>query len=373
MKRLKFEINILLPLIIFMFLSIISIYSATTYLPNYLKDLYLKQLIFYFLGFILAIIILLKGNELIVKNIWFLYLGINLLLVALLFFGIDINGSKSWIIIGDYISFQPSEFMKIVLILSLASILEKDDQSKSKKTLINEFKLILKVLLVLLIPSILTFLQPDTGAVIIYFVIAIFMLFVKGIKLRWFTYFLGVIGLMVGSVLIVYFVDKDLFIKILGTNFFYRLDRLFNWTQGSGMQLENSLLAISGAGFLGFGFNKTPIYFPEPQTDFIFSTYASNFGFMGAIFLLVLIIYFLVNLINLTKRKNNNFNKYVIFGIVGMLSYQQIQNIGMTIGLLPITGITLPFISYGGSSLLSYMILVGLVFNIAYEANYYHN
>lgn len=373
MKRLKFELNILLPIIIFMILSVISIYSATTYLPSYLKDIYIKQIIFYFLGFILSFFILTRGNEVFIKNIWFLYISINILLLSLLFFGITINGSKSWIIIGSYFSFQPSEFMKIVLIILLASILDKDDKSKKEKSLLDEFKLIIKVLLILLVPCILTFLQPDTGAVIIYFIITLFMLFIKGIRLRWFMYLLLVLGLLLGSILGIYLLEKDLFIKMFGTSFFYRMDRILNWTSGSGMQLENSILAIGSAGLLGFGFNKTPIYFPEPQTDFIFSTYASNFGFIGSLFLLILMIYFLINLINLVQRKANNLNKYIVFGIIGMLFYQQIQNIGMTIGLLPITGITLPFISYGGSSLLSYMILMGIVFNISYETNYYHN
>ena len=117
---------------------------------------------------------------------------------------------------------------------------------------------------------------------------------------------------------------------------------------------------------LGQGFNHTPIYFPEPQTDFIFAVFSSNFGFIGSVILLVLILFFDLNLINLAKN-SNLINKYIIAGILGMLVYQQFQNIGMTLGIIPITGITLPFISYGGSSLLSYMIIVALTLNISKE------
>ena len=131
------------------------------------------------------------------------------------------------------------------------------------------------------------------------------------------------------------------------------------------MQLTNALTGIGSAGIFGFGFNNTPIYFPEPQTDFIFSVFATNYGFIGSTLLLILIIYFDINIIKIGINVKSEQEKYVIAGIIGMLLYQQIQNIGMNIGLLPITGITLPFISYGGSSLLSYMITIGLMLNIS--------
>ena len=115
----------------------------------------------------------------------------------------------------------------------------------------------------------------------------------------------------------------------------------------------------------GFGFNNTPIYFPEPQTDFIFSVFATNYGFIGVSFLLILIIYFDINIIKIGMNVRSKQEKYIISGILGMLLYQQVQNIGMNIGLLPITGITLPFISYGGSSLISYMIIIGFILNIS--------
>ena len=121
------------------------------------------------------------------------------------------------------------------------------------------------------------------------------------------------------------------------------------------------------------GINHTPIYFPEPQTDFIFAVYANNFGFTGSLFLIILITIFDIKLINIAIKNSSLINKYIISGIVGMLIYQQLQNIGMTLGLMPITGITLPFISYGGSSLLSYMIMMGIIFNIANQNIRYTN
>jgi cell division protein FtsW (lipid II flippase) len=175
------------------------------------------------------------------------------------------------------------------------------------------------------------------------------------------------LGLAVGSVVFIYFYSQEMFINIFGSSFFLRVDRLLDWSSSSGYQLENGLAAIGSGGLFGHGLNNTPIYFPEPQTDFIFAVYASNFGFVGSCFLICLIAYFDIKLIHLSIKTSNCINKYIISGIIGMLIYQQVQNIGMTVGLLPITGITLPFISYGGSSLLSYMLMLGFIFNISNE------
>ena len=125
------------------------------------------------------------------------------------------------------------------------------------------------------------------------------------------------------------------------------------------------MAAIGSAGIFGHGYNKTPIYFPESSTDFIFAVFASNFGFIGVLVLLGIIIYLDINIIKLTRKKIEDTDKFIVAGILGMLIFQQIQNIGMTVGLLPITGITLPFVSYGGSSLLSYMLMVGIIINIS--------
>ena len=232
---------------------------------------------------------------------------------------------------------------------------------------------LIKIAIVVLVPSILTFMQPDTGVVLIYLLITFVMLFISGIRYRWLLIIIGVAVFFVALVLGIYFISQDLFIKIFGTSFFLRVDRLLDWSNQSGYQLDNSLSAIGSAGLFGHGLTTNPIYFPEAQTDFIFAVYASHFGFIGSVFLLALLALFDIRLITLALKTNKLVNKYVIAGIVGMLIYQQIQNIGMTFGLLPITGITLPFISYGGSSLLSYMLAMGLIFNISNEEMRYTN
>lgn len=363
-KKIILDKTLILYVSIFAIISLISIYSASMYLSKTLGNLVLKQAMWYAVGILFIFIIYKLKISFFIKISPYIYLFNVILLLGLLFVGPVINGSRCWYIIEGIGSFQPSEFMKISLVLIEAYIIDKFS-SKEKNTK-NEFKLIALIFIVFLIPSILTFLEPDTGAVIIYFIITLLMLFISGIRLRWFIIGISMLIIVVASFLAFFFLKQDMFIKIFGSDFFYRIDRVINWQNGSGMQLENSLAAIGSSGILGHGFNKTPLYFPEAGTDFIFSVYASNFGLIGSCIFILLVMLFDIHLIKVGMNSKNIY-KYIISGILGIFIYQQIQNISMTLGLLPITGITLPFISYGGSSLLSYMILIGFVISIYNE------
>lgn len=352
-------------LFIFYIISIISIKSASMYLSSDLGNLLIKQTIWYLIGLFFIFIIIKFDNKFFYKYSFFIYIVNCILLLGLFFLATPINGSKCWYNLFGF-SFQPSEFMKISLILVYSRIIG-DFNKKRKIRFKDEIILLLKVLIILIIPSILTFLEPDTGAILIYLIITLFCLFISKIRSRWFV--LGFSFILIFSFIFFYFYfyHQDIFINILGNDFFYRMDRIINWKNGSGMQLENSMVAISASGLLGFGFNNTPIYFPEAGTDFIFGVFASNYGFVGSSLFIIFLVLFDIYLINLCNKRINYRDKTLIIGVVGIIFYQQVQNISMTIGLLPITGITLPFISYGGSSLISYMILIGLILNITKE------
>ncbi len=363
----KIDIGLLITLLCFFIISLLTINSAQQLLPSYQQTLVIKQGIWYLIGFVLAFLIMYIGNNFIYKNIWWLY-GIGvLMLIALLLFAEPIHEAKCWFTIPGIGAIQPSEFMKIILIITLGVLINDFNDKHNTPSIKEEFLFLLKIIGIVFIPSVLTFLQPDTGVVLIYILITITMLFISGIRIRWFMILATILILIIGLILGIYFINNNLFIKIFGTSFFLRIDRILDWSNASGYQLLNGLSAIGSGGLFGYGFNKTPIYFPEPHTDFIFAVFANNVGFIGSIFLLSIITYFDIKLINLALKTKNKTNKYIISGIIGMLLYQQIQNIGMTLGLLPITGITLPFISYGGSSLLSYMIMIGMIFNISKE------
>ncbi|CDE74408.1 putative uncharacterized protein [Clostridium sp. CAG:451] len=370
-KKNKIDYSILGFVFIFFLISVVTINSALTYLPSDVGNLALKQVIWYGVGLLLVFIIFKVKNEYLYRNAWFFYILCNLLLLCLLLFAPAINNSKCWFIIPKIGSFQPSEFTKISLMLVLGTMINNFRLDYEEPSIKEEFMFLLKTFIVVLIPSILTFLEPDTGVVIIYFIIYVSMLFASGIRLRWFIILGGIILLAIGLVLGCYFTSEKLFVSIFGNNLYYRFERVFNWKSGNGLQLENALAAIGSAGVFGHGYNKTPIYFPESGTDFIFAVFASNFGLLGCFLFLLLLLLFDGKIFFIAIKKIPLTDKFVLAGIIGMLIFQQIQNIGMTIGLLPITGITLPFISYGGSSLLSYMILIGIILNIREEHSNY--
>ncbi|MBR3230252.1 MAG: FtsW/RodA/SpoVE family cell cycle protein [Bacilli bacterium] len=371
----KYKVNksIIIPIILFAFISILTLYGAKSILPSSMDHLVNNQVIWYVIGFILSYIVMTVGNAYLYRISSFLYLLGIISLIGLFFFGITINDARCWYEIKGIGTIQPSEFMKIFLIIMNASMISKYNEDYPNPTVKEEFVFLLKISLIVLIPSILTFMQPDTGVVLIYLLITFVMLFISGIRYRWFALIFGFLFLFVGSVLVVYFISREAFIKIFGTSFFLRVDRLLDWSNHSGFQLENSISSIGSAGIYGHGMDVNPIYFPEAQTDFIFSVFATHFGFIGSVLLICLLTFFDIKLITLAIKTNKLIDKYIIAGIVGMLIYQQVQNIGMTFGLLPITGITLPFISYGGSSLLSYMMAMGLIFNISNENMRYTN
>jgi rod shape determining protein RodA len=367
-SKYKVEANVIIPIVLFFIISIVSIYSTRRLLSIEYANLWIKQIVWYVIGLILAFSSMIYGNKFFYNNAYIFYIIGVISLILVLFFGVTINNATCWFKIPLIGTFQPSEFMKIFLILTLSRMINDFNEENSNPDMIDELKFILKVLVVLLIPSILTFIEPDTGAVIMYVIITAVMLFVSGLRKRWFILTGIILITFLGLFFYIYYFKQDLFIDIFGTSFFYRMDRITNFVNSSGMQLENSLIAIGSSGTIGHGINNTPIYFPEMQTDFIFAVYASNTGFIGGIMLIFIILFFDLTLIGYAHKTDDYTDKYAIGGIIGVLIFQQMYNIAMTIGLVPIMGITLPFISYGGSSLLSYMLLLGIIFNVSNES-----
>lgn len=360
-NNIKDKHKLIILLVIFFIISIICIYNSSVSSSSI--QVFTKQIIWYLIGFILIILTSKFNCNKILDISIILYIIINVLLLLLLFFAPEVNGSKCWFIIPAIGSFQPSEFAKIVLILINTKIFDIFNKKYPKRSFIDDFKLLCIIMLVTLIPSILTFLEPDTGMVIIYFLISFVMLFVFGIRKSIF-FIIFIIGiLIIASFLYYYFNYENNFINIFGSSFFYRINRLLDWSNNSGMQLRNAMVSIKSAGLFGFGIKNIPIYIPEAHTDFIFSIYSSSFGFIATAILIIVIFYFDYILFKLAKNTNDKNYRFIIIGFLAMILYQQIQNISMNIGLLPITGITLPFISYGGSSLISYMICISIILN----------
>ena len=271
-------------------IGLIMVFSAsnvTAYMSHDVSpyNYFIKQGLFLLVGLIMSLIMIKFTTKAYGVFSWGLLLIIIVSLLMLLVIGQAKNRAISWYDLGP-ISIQPSEFMKIFIMLVLAVMISNFRETTDHPSIKEEFIFILKTLIVVLIPSVLTFLEPDTGAVMIYFIIYFCMMFTSGIRLRWFVILGVIIAVILGLVLGCYFLNEDLFVNIFGTDLYYRFDRILDWQNGSGLQLENALAAIGSAGFFGHGFNQTPIYFPESSTDFIFAVYASNFGLLGVILLL---------------------------------------------------------------------------------------
>ncbi|MBQ6686918.1 MAG: FtsW/RodA/SpoVE family cell cycle protein [Bacilli bacterium] len=337
-----------------MFISFLNMYNAKVLALNYQNHL-IKQIIWYILGFLIMFIISKIDLKSIFKYSFIFYLGSIILLILVLIFGEEINGAKAWFNL-KYFSFQPSELAKLSLALYLTKIVANTKIEKTK----DEFILILKVLLITFIPSILVFLEPDTGAIIIYLLIAGSILLTSKIRKRWFI----IISLITMIFLLIffyyYFNNPDVLIKLIGTSFFYRVERLLSFTNGIGLQLENALVAIGSASFFGSGIGKVSIYIPEAPTDFIVAFTIENFGLI-TIFL-ILLAYLIIDIFLLkTYFNTNNSYKYFFISFIAIFYFQQFENILMNIGLMPIIGIPLPFLSYGGTTILIYFMFIGII------------
>ena len=363
-KILKYKIDyfFVISIILFMILSILTISSSNKLLTN-VNNLALKQAGWYLIGIILLIVVFIK-TDFIYKHIEIFYIIGNILLLGLLLFGPTINNSKCWFLIPGVGTFQPSEFMKIILIIMLAKEIDKFNTKYKKATVKDELFFLLRVGVIVLIPLILTFLEPDTGVVLIYLLITIFMLFTSGIRYGWFIALFLLVISIVAFILLMFFLNNELFIDIFGTSFFLRIDRLIDWNNNSGYQLTNGIVSIGSGGLFGMGLNNTPIYFPEPQTDFIFAVAGEEFGFIGIFIILLLYLIVIWRGLTIALNAEDDFGTLLAVGITFMFMFHVLVNIGMTAGIMPVTGVPLPFMSYGVSSLTTNMLLAGLLLNI---------
>ena len=266
--------------------------------------------------------------------------------------GIVRGGARSWIGIGD-LSFQPSEFVKIALIIFTANYLEKNKED------IHKLSSLIPLILVISIVFLLIMLEPDFGTGFILVLTIIGMVLISGIKKRY---------IIIALILVIF----AFLLLIISAP--YRLQRIFAYLDpyedplGAGFQIIQSLYAISPNGFFGRGlFNSFQKYYflPEPQTDFIYAIIVEELGFIGGVVIIALFIILFYNGLLIAIKAKTLFQTYLAFGIIFSIFIQFFINIGVVIGLLPVTGVTLPFLSYGGSSLIMNFIMMGILVNIS--------
>lgn len=362
MKKTHYDNLILfIPLIILNIISLFTMHLSKLISENYLNA-FNKQILFFILGYLIIFIISKINIKKIFKFIPYLYIFNVLLLILVLFIGRSINGSKCWISLGSF-SFQPSELMKITLTFYLINFL----YSTRKRNIIY----LLKIILLTIIPSILVFLEPDTGAIINYLLI-LFMILIFSKFNKW-LYILGaLLSILITCLfLYLYFYNTDYLINILGSSIFYRMDRILNI--GENYQITNALINIGSTSLFNFNLNNILLYIPEAPTDFIFAFTIGNFGLLTGI--IILISYLIIFIYIINKNKNIKSKKYnnLISIFTLLLIFQITYNIAMNIGILPIMGIPLTFLSYGGTNTIISYIILGIILNIFNKSNMAYN
>lgn len=354
------KLNILLLIIvtIMALYGIIMIYSASSVWAQYkFNDAFhfaKYQFIFFIISFLCMLIVKKIDYNLYKRHSNKILLLSLILLILVLIPGIGTlrNGSRSWFKIGPF-GLQPSEIAKVSLIIFLSKYLEKNQNNLS-----NIKKSILPVLGIIFLFFGLIMLEPDFGTGMVIVLSLMLILFISGVKLKFFAS-LGILGILGIAGLI-----------IIAP---YRLKRIISflnpWSDplGSGYQIIQSLYAIGPASLLGLGFGKSiqkQFYLPEPQTDFIFAIICEEFGIVGAISVIALFISLFYIILKISLKQNNLFAKYLSFGLGMQIILQGTLNLCVVTSLIPVTGVTLPFFSYGGSSLLVSMISIGIILNI---------
>ncbi|WP_178021203.1 FtsW/RodA/SpoVE family cell cycle protein [uncultured Paenibacillus sp.] len=356
-------------LALFMLFSTLLVRSAIAPYESEFQGYDLKTVIFYLLGFVVVFGMALVDYRTLLRYSWYVYGAGCVLLVLVYLFAPEINGARSWFRIGG-LQFQPAELVKIILILTTGYLL-----GKRMGQPLQFRRDIIPITLVTLLPFFLVLIQPDLGNAIIYLVVLVGMLWIGNAR-----YSHVLIALTAAVAALILFVTlfnayntqiQDYLEKHQKLHWYQRINTFINPDQASSddrHQSNYAKIAIGSGGLLGDGYMKGDLknkkFVPYPYSDSIFVVVGEEFGFIGASVLLLLYFLFIYRMILIALHCIDKRGAYIIVGIVAMFLFQIFENVGMMIGLMPITGITLPFISYGGTSLLINMLCIGLVFSI---------
>ena len=396
----KFDVVSILIVSLLIIIGLVNIYSSTyfdTMSFFSFENPFGKQLIFTLISLIIFLFILVSDDRFFFRYSSIIYLLGIILLIAVLIFGNEVKGAKSWFSLMGF-SLQPSEFMKPITALALAKYLSNIHSDLKRKSIQ------LYSFLIVLIPIFLVIIQPDPGTALIYFSF-FFVLYVIGLpsiymnNFIWLTILfittivfgkeniLFILSTLIISILLIYIYRKlsfrkILFYGILSLVFILCVDFIFNEVfeqrhrdrfdivlgikednRGIGYNTNQSQLAFKSGGFFGEGFLKGTQtkgdFVPEQHSDYIFATVGEEWGFFGSILTIILFTILILRMINRANTNRNIFNKIVIYSVASIFFFQFAINISMVIGIFPTVGIPLPFISYGGSSLLASIILFG--------------
>jgi rod shape determining protein RodA len=342
--------------IILLLIGMVALYSATQDDGN--SELK-KQIVWSLISIPVTGAVLIVDYKTISKISPLLYGAFIITLIAVLF-TTPVNGATSWFKINDWITFQPSEFAKVVFVIFMAFIITKLQNGDKRE--INRFWKLLITGIIFLIPAGLIVLQPDYGTLMAFVMAYVFMIFIAGIDKKFiiFAIILVVIGVPLA------------YKYVLPEHAKTRIDVFLNPEldpRGSGYNVIQSKLAIGSGELLGMGLlkgNQTQLGYLYPKTtDFIFSVIGEEMGFIVAASVIILYVVLITKSVYVAKTARDDIGAYIAIGICGIFTFHMLENIGMTMGLLPITGVPLPFVSYGGSSLITNFICIALLLNIS--------
>lgn len=355
-------------------MSMLAVYSTTVLINGESIRATIMHFLWYALGSV-AIVILMQFDA---KNLWRLAVGayiIGLVLLVAVLFLYDrqlavVSGARSWFRIGSF-SFQPAEFSKIALIIFLSRVVTQHNTTYRRRNTRTDWRLLFKIVGWTLPYLALVILENDLGTTLVIFAIALGIILTSGISMKILIPLFGSVFALGALLIYLTIYHRDILLLIGFKN--YQFARIDAWIDpfGAGYQdsyqLRNAIIGIATGGAFGKGIGVSDVYIPVRESDMIFATIAENLGFMGSFALIAVYFVLVYQLIRVCFTTKNEFYTYMSVGITSMIVFHVFENIGMNIGLLPLTGIPLPFISQGGTALVANLIGIGLILSMQYQ------
>ena len=378
----RVDYSLLLPVFFLLVIGVVAIYIAVSHdYPNNILPILGQQVAWIALGLVIGFVVMLFNTEFLWKVTPFLYiLGLGLMVLPIVFYNPSLvasTGAKNWISVNGITLFQPSEFMKISYILMLARVIVQFTKKHKewRRTVPLDFLLIFWMILFTIPVLVLLALQSDLGTALVFVAIFSGIVLLSGVS--WKIIIPVVVTAVTGIAgFLAIFISKDgrAFLHQLGMPT-YQINRILAWlnpfdfAQTTTYQQAQGQIAIGSGGLFGQGFNASNLLIPVRESDMIFTVIAEDFGFIGSVLVIALYLMLIYRMLKITLKSNNQFYTYISTGLIMMLLFHIFENIGAVTGLLPLTGIPLPFISQGGSAIISNLIGVGLLLSMSYQTN----
>lgn len=378
----RVDYSLILPVFCLLVIGVVAIYIAVSHdYPQNIWPILGQQLAWIVLGIIISFVVMFFNTKFLWQATPYLYaLGLVLMVLPLVFYNPNLvaaTGAKNWVSIGGVTLFQPSEFMKISYILILARVIVQFTQRHKGKerTIALDFHLILWLIVFTLPVLVLLALQSDLGTALVFVAIFAGLVLLSGVSWKIIIpIFATVVSGIAGFLAIFITKDGRAFMHQIGMPT-YQINRILAWlnpfdyAQTTTYQQAQGQIAIGSGGLFGQGFNVSNLLIPVRESDMIFTVIAEDFGFIGSVLVITLYLLLIYRMLKITLKSNNQFYTYISTGFIMMLLFHIFENIGAVTGLLPLTGIPLPFISQGGSAIISNLIGVGLLLSMSYQTH----